>query len=85
MNDTAKSLGVDQEGPTASSRATACIAGLEKVFRAALREGGPNAKASVSDVLRIIDAYQTGEMDDKPGTVTGPFYPLPPPQRGGAP
>ena len=54
--------------------ARAFVDSLEKVFRLALREGGPNAKMSVSDILRVIEAFQNGKLaGDAP--ITGPFYP----------
>lgn len=71
---------VSAEGPQTAGervkeiRALACVETLLVAFKQAQNTGGPNAKMHVGDVVKVIEAFQSGAMD-KGAPVTGPFYP----------
>jgi hypothetical protein len=48
---------------------------LSMALRMAKREGGANATMHVGDVLRLIEAFQSGSLDGAEVPVSGPFYP----------
>lgn len=55
-------------------RAKACVDTLSNALRMALQSGGPNALMSVSDVLQVIEMFESGKMDNG-APITGPFFP----------
>lgn len=59
---------------TAEQRAVACVENLSEVLRRAQRVAGKGATVSCSDLLRLIEAFQRGELDGG-APITGPSYP----------
>lgn len=55
-------------------RAHACVTTLRAALQKAKDVGGPGTASSTDDLLRVIDAFVTGEMDAG-APITGPFYP----------
>lgn len=60
---------------TEAERAQKFVATLATALRMAKREGGANATMHVGDVLRLIEAFQAGDIGDTEVPITGPFYP----------
>jgi hypothetical protein len=61
-----------------AKRDRAIVRSIRQAFRMAIKHAGKNAHVQVSDVLDLLDAFESGTMDDKldPSTdsVAGPYY-----------
>ena len=63
-------------------RYRAAFVAVRACLKQAVQAGGPNVKMHVGDMLRILDAFADGtldnQLDEGENAVTGPFYNFPP-------